>query len=98
MNVYLARLRALNLKKCLPDQPSKPSKPGYEGFEGEPGMAFLKNQGPVCCQCGGGPATNPAYDAPTVPVKDGNASALVHPGWCYEFWKRAHHETTNSFS
>ena len=44
MNEYLTRLKAMNLKKGLPQQPSKPSKHSFEGFEGEPGRGILKNQ------------------------------------------------------
>ena len=88
--MYLTRLRALNFKKGLPRQPSIPSKPSFEGSEGDPGSGISKNQADqTCSQCGGGPATDPAYEAPTVRVKSGDgAEAWVHPGWCEQFWQK----------
>ena len=54
MNEYLTRLKAMNLKKGLPQQPSKPSKHSFEGFEGEPGRGILKNNELVCLHCSRG--------------------------------------------
>jgi hypothetical protein len=47
VNEYLARLRALNFEKSIPQPPSKPSKPGFECFEGGQGMGFSKNHVPA---------------------------------------------------
>jgi len=78
MNVYLARLKALNLKTCHPDQPSKPSKPSFEDFDGDPSRGVLKNNAWLCAQCGGGPSTDPPTDAPTIRVAD----VWLHPECC----------------
>lgn len=85
MNEYLARLRALNFEKGVPDQPSKPSKPGFEGFEGDRGIGFLKYHEPVCAQCGGGVRTDPPTDAPTISIKGVDATVWLHPE-CFRFW------------
>ena len=85
MNEYLARLKALNLKKGIPQQPSKPSKPSFEGFEGEPGIGILKNRGLVCLQCGG--PIGPASREVVVRSTGGGQLALVHLD-CLSRWQR----------
>jgi len=86
MNVYLARLKAQNLKTCHPDQPSEPSKPSFEGYEGDPGIGVLKKQEPTrCLQCSS--AIGAGSREITVRSTGDGRLALVHED-CLSRWLR----------
>jgi len=42
-NPYLARVRALNSEKGIPQTPPKPAKLGFDSFDGPQGMGVLEN-------------------------------------------------------
>ena len=46
MNPYLAKLRALNSKKHIPDELTKLTKPGSVSFVSDHSMRFSENWGP----------------------------------------------------
>jgi len=88
MNVYLARLKAQNLKTCHPDQPSKPSELGFEGYEGDPGLGVLKNQGLVCLVCSSGVGLPGSREITVRSTVDGRL-ALCHQD-CLNVWLWGH--------
>jgi hypothetical protein len=78
---YLARLRALDAKKHIPEQPSKGSKGAFEGFEGDHDKRFSpKVAGPLL-------SPRPAYDSLALQAEadQRNARALQEHStdrWC----------------
>jgi len=87
VNEYLTRLRALNLKKGLPEQPSKPTKPSFEGFVGDPSRGVSKNQSEPdqCLQCGD--PIGPGSREVTVRSTSDGQLEKVHLD-CLDAWQR----------